>query len=108
MRSYTSSRCTATSGGAVKPRRTWPPFTPSTVTVTSSPILTDSPRRLLRMSMAHPPDLISAACVERQRGGHKRLERNAECGVVVARLEELHHAVPAAAAGRGVVPEFVL
>jgi hypothetical protein len=58
IRSYTSSRCTAMSGGAAKPSRTWLPFMPSTVTVTSSPMITDSPGRLLRMSMAIPLDLV--------------------------------------------------
>src|SRR6516225_2530866 len=45
----------ATFRGAVNPRRTWLPFAPSTVTVTSSPIITDSPRRLVRMSIACLP-----------------------------------------------------
>src|SRR3984957_5319502 len=42
MRSTISSRCTVTLCGALIPIRTWFPFTPSTVTVTSLPMITDS------------------------------------------------------------------
>ena len=48
-----SSRCTATSLGALTPTRTWLPFTPSTVMVTSSPIISDSPTRRVKISMTH-------------------------------------------------------
>ncbi len=37
--------------GARKPNRTWLPLTPSTVSVTSLPIITDSPVRLIKMSI---------------------------------------------------------
>ena len=69
-------------GGALTPTRTWFPFTPSTVTVTSSPIISDSPTLLVRMSIAsssvtweRDPALRRqrpcdhAALVDRMRGG---------------------------------------
>ena len=37
--------------GALMPMRTWLPFTPRTVTVTSSPMTTDSPTRLVKISI---------------------------------------------------------
>src|SRR5688500_498003 len=52
MRWKISSRCTATSFGAVMPIRTWLPLTPSTVTVTESPIIRVSPTLRVRISMA--------------------------------------------------------
>src|SRR5689334_5106923 len=55
IRSKISSRCTATLFGALIPMRTWLPFTPNTVTVTSFPIITVSPTRLVRISMLLSP-----------------------------------------------------
>ena len=52
MRSKISSRCTATSFGALTPIRTWLPLTPSTVTVTSLPIIRVSPTRLVKISIS--------------------------------------------------------
>ena len=58
IRSKISSRCTATVFGAAIPTRTWLPFIPRTVTVTSSPTLRDSPTRRVRMSMATAVELL--------------------------------------------------
>src|ERR1700722_5490186 len=52
MRSKISSRCTATVRGALIPIRTWFPFTPNTVTVTSLPIITVSPTRRVRINIS--------------------------------------------------------
>ena len=51
IRSYISSRWTAMSLGAFMPMRTWFPFTPNTVMVTSLPTITVSPARRVRISM---------------------------------------------------------
>src|SRR6478609_1809654 len=51
IRSKISSRCTDTVLGAFTPTLTWLPLTPSTVTVTSSPMTTASPTRRVRINM---------------------------------------------------------
>ena len=55
MRLNISSRCTCTSGGASMPIRIWLPFTPSTVTMTLSPMTSFSPTRLVKISMSPFP-----------------------------------------------------
>ena len=50
---FDAARWTATSFGAVIPTRTWLPLTPSTVTVTESPIIRVSPTRRVRISIVH-------------------------------------------------------
>src|ERR1700722_2516857 len=61
MRSYTSSRCTSMCFGASIPKRTLLPLAARIVMVTSSPTLSDSRVRLVRISMSAPKN-IQRAC----------------------------------------------